>query len=90
MDVSPPFQHWGENKGGKKELLLATHLSLLHLHLCPKNGHWASLEPCMECVHHENVVGVSTHPFSNVRSRHCLRFIDKSRLRKSEVVKAGF
>ena len=50
MDVSPPFQHWGENKGGKKELLLATHLSLLHLHLCPKNGHWASLEPCMECV----------------------------------------
>lgn len=60
MDVSPPFQHWGENKSGKKELLLATHLSLLHLHLRPKNGHQDSLEPCMECAHHEPVAGVST------------------------------
>lgn len=77
MGVSPPFQHLGENKGRKKELPLATHLSLLHLHLRPKTSHGASLEPCVECTRHEHMAcGMSFCPSSNFRSGHCLRFIE--------------
>lgn len=60
MGVSPPFQHLGENKGEKEELLLAK--CLLHFHLHPKNVHRASLEPCVECTHHEHVACRSVLP----------------------------
>lgn len=76
MGTSPPLQYLGENKGGKKELLLATHLS-----------HRASLEPCMECAHQDRV---ACPPALSAASEVLSSSYRKPRLRKTEVEEAGF